>query len=242
MDRVATRCLPKIRTAIKAAASECLLAMCNLYSHTKGPKAIRDLANAMGGDWLDNAGNLPPQPGIFPDGVAPVVRKTAKGRELRNMRWGFPSPPQAKSKYTTNARHLDKKMWRDWLGEEYRCLVPVTSFCEYDWRSGKAVPTWFALDETRPLFFFAGLWRPWTGMRGTKKEPAEGEHMVFAFLTTEPNAEVAPMHEKAMPVCLLDREARETWLEGSVDDALALQGPAPDGTLQVVATGSRGDG
>jgi hypothetical protein len=30
--------------------------MCNLYSHTKGPKAIRDIANAMGGDWLDKAG------------------------------------------------------------------------------------------------------------------------------------------------------------------------------------------
>ena len=27
--------------------------MCNLYSHTKGPKANRDLANAMGGDWRD---------------------------------------------------------------------------------------------------------------------------------------------------------------------------------------------
>ena len=29
--------------------------MCNLYSHVKGPKAIRDLADAMGGDWLDSA-------------------------------------------------------------------------------------------------------------------------------------------------------------------------------------------
>ena len=29
-----------------------------------------------------------------------------------------------------------------------------------------------------------------------------------------------------MPVLLLDREARETWLNGSVEDALALQGPA----------------
>jgi hypothetical protein len=41
--------------------------MCNLYSHVKGPKAIRDLANAMGGDWLDGAGNLEPQPAIIPD-------------------------------------------------------------------------------------------------------------------------------------------------------------------------------
>lgn len=216
--------------------------MCNLYSHTKGQKAIRDIANAMGGDWLDSAGNLEAQAGIFPDSVAPVVRTTPQGRELLKMRWGFPSPPQAKSKYTTNVRKTTSSFWKPWLKPEYRCLVPVTSFCEYDWRSGKAVPTWFALDETRPLFFFAGIWRPWTGMRGTKKEPAEGEHKVFAFLTTEPNAEVAPMHEKAMPVCLLDREARETWLNGSVEEALALQGPSPDGTLQVVATGQRQDG
>lgn len=214
--------------------------MCNLYSHTKGPKAIRDLVKSLGGDWLDNAGNLEPQPGIFPDGVARAT--PSGGRELLKMRWGFPSPPQAKSKYTTNVRKTTSNFWKPWLKPEYRCLVPVTSFCEYDWRSGKAVPTWFALDETRPLFFFAGIWRPSTGERGTKKDPVIGEHKVFAFLTTEPNAEVAPMHEKAMPVCLLDREARETWLNGSVEEALALQGPSPDGTLQVVTTGSRGDG
>jgi putative SOS response-associated peptidase YedK len=49
------------------------------------------------------------------------------------------------------------------------------------------------------------------------------------------------MHEKAMPVLLLDRESRETWMEGSMEEALALQGPSPDGTLQVVATGKRQD-
>ena len=45
------------------------------------------------------------------------------------------------------------------------------------------------------------------------------------------------MHEKAMPVLLTDREARERWLNGSVEEALALQGPAPDGSLSVVAAG-----
>jgi len=215
--------------------------MCNLYSHTKGPKAIHEIANAMGGDWLDSAGNLEPQPSIFPDGVAPVVRKTPQGRELLKMRWGFASPPQATSRYTTNARKTTSKWWKPWLEPEYRCLVPVTSFCEYDWRTGKAVPSWFALDRSRPLFFFAGIWRPWTGTRGTTKDPVKGKHLLFAFLTTEPNAEVAPMHEKAMPVCLLDRKSRETWMEGSVEEALALQGPSPDGTLEVVATGSRKD-
>ncbi len=64
-----------------------LSAMCNLYSHTKGPKAIRDLANAMGEEWRDSVGNLEPQPSIFPDGVAPVVRSIPEGgRELVKMR------------------------------------------------------------------------------------------------------------------------------------------------------------
>jgi hypothetical protein len=35
--------------------------MCNLYSITKGQQAIRDLAGAM----RDNAGNMPPLPGVF---------------------------------------------------------------------------------------------------------------------------------------------------------------------------------
>ncbi len=34
--------------------------MCNLYSHTKGPKAIRDMVKGIG-DWTDNAGNLEPK-------------------------------------------------------------------------------------------------------------------------------------------------------------------------------------
>jgi hypothetical protein len=35
--------------------------MCNLYSITKGPQAIRDFARAM----RDTTGNLPPIPGCF---------------------------------------------------------------------------------------------------------------------------------------------------------------------------------
>src|SRR5690606_20861360 len=70
------------------------LAMCNLYSITKGQAAIRNLARAM----RDHAGNLPPLPGIFPDQMAPIVRTAGDGvRELLMMRWGFPSPPMYSS-------------------------------------------------------------------------------------------------------------------------------------------------
>lgn len=48
--------------------------MCNLYSVTQGPQAIRDAARAT----CDSSGNWPPLPGVFPDYAAPIVRN---GRE-----------------------------------------------------------------------------------------------------------------------------------------------------------------
>jgi putative SOS response-associated peptidase YedK len=61
--------------------------MCNLYSMTKGPQAIRDAALAM----RDISGNWPPLPGVFPDYAAPIVRNAADGaRELIMARWGMP--------------------------------------------------------------------------------------------------------------------------------------------------------
>jgi putative SOS response-associated peptidase YedK len=68
------------------------------------------------------------------------------------------------------------------------------------------------------------------------------EHLLFSFLTTVPKAVVAPIHAKAMPVILLDDAARETWLTGSLEAALALQRSAPDNALRIVATGSKKDG
>ena len=90
--------------------------------------------------------------------------------------------------------------------------------------------------------FFAGIWRPWTGARGTKAALAVGQHLLFSFLTTEPNKVVAPVHPKAMPVLLLNEAARETWLAGSAAAALALQRPAANGALRIVATGQKQDG
>jgi putative SOS response-associated peptidase YedK len=68
--------------------------MCNLYSHTSNRSAIaamvRDIKRIQSG--LDN---LEPQPGIFPDYPAPIVRNTPDGRELAKVRWGLPSSQKA---------------------------------------------------------------------------------------------------------------------------------------------------
>ena len=211
--------------------------MCNLYSVTKGQQAIREAFGAM----VDTAGNLPSLPSVFPDQMAPVVRTGPHGRELTMMRWGFPSPPGVPgNRPVTNIRNTSSSYWRAWMKPENRCLVPVSSFCEY--APGKpAVPHWFALDEDRPLFAFAGLWRPWTGMRGTKAEPIEGEHRLFSFLTCAPNAIVAPIHPKAMPAILTTPEELDLWLTAPAAEALTLQRPLPDNVLRVIARGEKQD-
>ena len=78
-------------------------------------------------------------------------------------------------------------------------------------------------------------------MRGTKADPAEGEHLLYSFLTSGPNGIVGPSHPKAMPVILTTPEEYETWLTGPTEKALKLQRPLPDDMLEIVAEGQRSD-
>jgi len=218
--------------------------MCNLYSMTTGQKAIRDLVKAM----VDLAGNMPSFPAVFPNRVAPVVRTALDGqRELLMMRWGFPAPKlpgtQPRSPYLTNVRNTYSRYWLPWLREaEHRCLVPVTSFAEPDNRQGpKSIWTWFAQDESRPLMFFAGVWREWDGDRGTKAIPDDGKHLVFSFLTSDASPDVAAIHPDATPVLLLDAAACDQWMSAPWEIARELQKPPPAGALHVVAAGRKED-
>jgi putative SOS response-associated peptidase YedK len=212
--------------------------MCNLYSLTKGQAAIIALVRAM----RDTTGNLPTFPGVFPDYLAPVVRNASDGvRELAMLRWGMPGPPQFGGAPVTNIRNTKSPHWRGWLKPQNRCVVPFTSFCEYADTKPRKTPTWFAIDDSRPLAVFAGIWTTWTGARGTKKNPIEGEHQLFGFLTADANAEVGTIHPKAMPVILRSEAEIETWMTAPAEEALQLQRPLPDGALKIVASGEKED-
>ena len=217
--------------------------MCNLYSLTAGQAAIRELFKVV----RDLTGNLAPQPAIFPDQIAPVVLVNQDGeRELANLRWGFPPPPNVPGKHpVTNVRNTASSYWKPYLSAQHRCLVPFTSFSEYADKGGKKIPTWFARDEDRPLMAFAGIWRVWRGERGTKTEVAEHgaeEHELFAFLTCPPNSVVEPIHPKAMPVILTESGEWDAWLGGETQEAMALQRPLRPELLRIVAEGQRSDG
>jgi putative SOS response-associated peptidase YedK len=95
------------------------------------------------------------------------VRAAGDERELTMARWGMPSSQEAlmdatrkraqkleaKGKLvdfkellrhepdsgTTNIRNVLSSHWKRWLGADNRCLVPFTSFSEFDTIDGKKV-------------------------------------------------------------------------------------------------------
>jgi putative SOS response-associated peptidase YedK len=172
--------------------------------------------------------------GVFPDYKAPIVRNGAEGRDLATARWGMPSSSkalmdatkkraeklQAKGKTvdfkellrmepdggTTNIRNVTSKHWTRWLEVENRCVVPFNSFSEFNKAEGGDI--WFALDESRPLACFAGIWTNWTSV-----QEGETTNDLYAFLTTEPNAEVGVIHRDAGD---LDDPARSRDLDDGV--------------------------
>ena len=205
--------------------------MCNLYTQTTAKEAMRRLMQVVS----DLTGNIEPGD-IYPDQMAPVIRNGAEGRELAMARWGMPTPPQfligkKTDRGVTNIRNTRSPHWRRWLGPDSRCLVPVTAFAEPDKVNKGNV--WFALSDDRPAFF-AGLHvSGWKSVRKLKDGATTDD--LFGFLTTEPNAVVAFVHPRAMPVILTEPKEWETWLTAPWAEAESLQRPLSQTMLRIAS-------
>src|ERR1700736_844830 len=115
----------------------------------------------------------------------PIIRHLSSGTRAPSatwvmMRWGMPPPSSVGGPPVTNIRNTTSPHWRGWLKPETRCLVPANSFAEYapqpNPETGKKDVVWFALNDDRPLFAFAGIWTEFRGDRGTEPKPIPGTH------------------------------------------------------------------
>lgn len=216
--------------------------MCNLYTQTKSRDAVRAaFADVLQGAEIlvDSLGNEPLSPQIWPDYSAPVIRAHSDGWQLTSARWGMPTPAvylqgKRRDPGVTNIRNLNSAHWRPWLGVAHRCLVPFDAFSEPDTRAGagRGKPVWFGLGTEQPVGFFAGIRTEWTSVRKLKEGEVTAD--LFGFLTSPPNAVVAPVHPKAMPVILASPEDCRRWLCAPIRDALQLQRPLPEDRMEVI--------
>lgn len=144
-------------------------------------------------------------------------------RLLVKLRWGL-IPRWAKDasigSRLINARAEslgEKPAFRD-AYKKRRCLVLADGFYEWKKLEGrtKKQPYLVSLADGGP-FAFAGLWERW--------QSPEGDLRTCTIVTTEPNGDLAPLHDR-MPV-ILEPSSFERWLSpdaaepGELQDLLA---------------------
>ncbi|MEQ1857695.1 MAG: SOS response-associated peptidase [Longimicrobiales bacterium] len=171
---------------------------------------------------------------IAPSQLAPVVAADRHGRRLGLLTWGLvPGWADEPGEGIINARIesvAEKPSFREAL-DRRRCLVPADGFYEWKGVNGGKVPHWIH-PASGGVISFAGIWERWS-------RPGAAARHTFAILTTEANADVAPLHDR-MPV-IVTAESRDAWLDRDLDgaEALELLRPTPRGALTSFAVSPR---
>jgi putative SOS response-associated peptidase YedK len=178
----------------------------------------RDVWPRRPGVFIRNVATAPPVEGEAPAGpperervvgqfgLVPPWVKSASDAKLRSTKL-----VNARSETVTTSNNFRGA----WLGAQ-RCIVPMMSFREDDFRSGKAVSTRIARVDGKPMGV-AGLWERWSG--------ADGEVIVsFCLLTVNANSH-ALMHRYQQPgsekrmVAVLNEGSYGAWLNAHPEKA-----------------------
>lgn len=177
----------------------------------------------------------------YPGYAAPLLRRRAMGRvaaaepeagiECVKACFGlipFWSQDTKIARMTYNARSetaREKPSFRQAWSRRQWCLVPMESFYEPNYESGRAV-RWRIERRDGAPFMVAGLWDRWVA-------PHNGE-TVWSFSMLTINADQHPLMrrfhrpgEEKRSVAVIDEAQGVAWLAAMPEDALALLRPLP---------------
>lgn len=192
--------------------------MCARYSISKPSDLQVELA-------LRDVVGFEPRFNVAPTQVAPILTAVSP-QVLTLARWGL-IPSWAKdatiATRTINARSEtieEKGVFKESF-ERRRCLVPMSSFFEWDQVGQQKQPMAFAVKTKRP-FTLGGLWDTWSAPNGETVT-------TFTIVTTHANKFMGQWHDR-MPV-IVPPELRSHWLNDTKDQVKDLFVPAADDLL-----------
>jgi len=200
--------------------------MCGRYSRVLSPQ---DIDEAFGPVTVE-AEQLEANYNVAPTQKS-IVITNRDPHQIQLFEWGlvpFWSKDGKNSGRMINARAetiLEKPAFRKPIRER-RCLVIADSF--YEWKTaGKSKQPYRIYTPNQKVLVFAGIWEFWRD-----RNNPELEKRTFSILTTAPNAEMTPIHDR-MPVVLAKAE-QQAWLgELTEEDITALTQTPMDGVLEM---------
>ncbi|MCJ7726790.1 MAG: SOS response-associated peptidase [Acidimicrobiia bacterium] len=190
--------------------------MCGRFVQAQDPATY---AEFFGAAPVENLESAAPSYNVAPTDTVYAVAAHEGERRLVRLRWGL-VPFWAKD-MAIGSRHINaraegiatKAAFRDSFVAK-RCLIPADGFFEWQKRPRGKLPHYLPRADGDP-FALAGLWASW-------RDPESGERVLSCtIVTTEPNALVAPIHDR-MPV-VLPVAAWERWLDREFGEIETLQ-------------------
>lgn len=205
--------------------------MCGRFTLTL---TLEDLRRAF--PEFDVPVNWEPRYNIAPTQEVPIVPNKGP-RQVTQVRWGLipfwaKDPSIGNRMINARAETLAEKPSFRASYRRRRCLVLTDGFYEWKREPGQRNKTPYLVKmASGEPFAFAGLWELW--------RPDETPIVSCTIITTEPNAVVAPIHNR-MPV-ILPRDAYDRWLDPEEQSPRALQPllapyPADEMTAHAIST------
>lgn len=161
---------------------------------------------------IKNMEEFTPQDEVFPTNSVPIVINR-NVNEIRMMKWGY--MPEFTKKPIINARaeSVDiKPLFRNSFYNR-RCIVPVTSFFEWENIDGKKIKRRISI-EGEDIFSLAGLY-------STFRDNSGNEYESFTIITTDANDDMKKIHNR-MPV-ILSKDMENHWLNMNFRDLNTLK-------------------